>query len=244
MKSPPGRSPTTSRALSSGVHHRRRVRTVTPGPCPSGWGSWRWGHGHRPNMEGLREHLPLSLAIWRGSGRTHMHSDLTVISRVCAGICGASCRWNPLSWTYKECSTVKMTTAVVGAAACLLAAATLAAPVAPQAGATVRSSVDIAAPSSFSNYTVGCHYEVRVKVDDATTPVRLVGAPRLAVPTDGRPAIPPPTPRSGVDADQPGRRTLMAVQPTRGRMVWQQAHHGFRLQRPRGVRALLRSEAL
>ncbi|HNP56463.1 MAG TPA: hypothetical protein PK331_04720 [Gordonia sp. (in: high G+C Gram-positive bacteria)] len=116
---------------------------------------------------------------------------------------------------------MKMTTAVVGAAACL-AAATLAAPVAPQAGATVRSSVDIAAPSSFSNYTVGCHYEVRVKVDDATTPVRLVES------TPGsqyRPTVATAIPSADTailvwTPTQPGRRTLMAVQPTRGRMVY------------------------
>ncbi len=113
---------------------------------------------------------------------------------------------------------MKMTTAVVGAAACL-AATTLAA---PQAGATVRSAIDIAAPSSLSNYTVGCHYEVRVKVDDATTPVRLVEG---AAGSGYRPTVATAIPAADTailvwTPTQPGRRTLMAVQPTRGRTAY------------------------
>lgn len=113
---------------------------------------------------------------------------------------------------------MKMTTAVIGAAACL-AATTLAA---PQAGATVRGNLDIAAPSSLSNYTIGCHYEVRVKVDDATTPVRLVEG---AAGSDYRSTVATAIPAADTailvwTPTQPGRRTLMAVQPTRGRTAY------------------------
>ena len=107
--------------------------------------------------------------------------------------------------------------AAIGAAAAV-AAATL---TATDASATVRSGVGLTAPTSLSNYTVGCRYEARVKVDDAATPVRLIEGPagsryRITVAK----TIPAADTAIFVwTPTQPGRRTLTAVQSTRGKRV-------------------------
>ncbi len=100
--------------------------------------------------------------------------------------------------------------------------ATIAALPAPPASATVRSGIGLAAPSSMSNYTVGCRYEARVKVDDAATVVKLLEAPAGS---EGRMVVATTIPAadSAVLVWTPtkaGRRTLWAVQPTGGREVY------------------------
>ncbi|WP_290705948.1 MULTISPECIES: hypothetical protein [Gordonia] len=111
------------------------------------------------------------------------------------------------------------TTAVVLSAAGCVVAGVLAA---PTASATVQSAVGVAAPSSFSNYTIGCRYEVRVKVDDAATPVKLAEGPagstlRSVVAT----TIPAAdTAIFGWTPTTEGRRTLQAVQATDGKQVY------------------------
>ena len=128
-----------------------------------------------------------------------------------------------------------MTTAVVGAAA-LPAAATLAAPVAPAAGATVRRVSTTAAPSRSRTHR---RVPLRVREGRRRDSVRLVESfPPQYDRRSPRPSLRRHRDPGGTPT-QPGRRTLMAVQPTRGRMVYSSPITVSRLQRPRGVRALL-----
>ncbi|NNG95918.1 hypothetical protein [Gordonia araii] len=110
------------------------------------------------------------------------------------------------------------------AAACGVAAGCVAATMltAPTASATVVSRVGLPSPGSFSNFTIGCRYEARVKVNDAATVVRLVesreGSGLKTVVARTIPAA--DTAVFVWTPTTPGRRTLQAVQPTRGRLVY------------------------
>ncbi len=112
----------------------------------------------------------------------------------------------------------RTTAAAIGMAACA-AATTLAA---PGASATVRSGIGLAAPSSLSTYTVGCRYEARVKVDDAATMVTLVES---AAGSNLRTVVARTVPAADTailvwTPTTEGRRTLRAVQATRGKKVY------------------------
>ncbi|MFT3901303.1 MAG: hypothetical protein QM728_13805 [Gordonia sp. (in: high G+C Gram-positive bacteria)] len=106
----------------------------------------------------------------------------------------------------------------LSAAACAALSTAVTAP----ADATVVSRVSLSSPMSFSNFTVGCPYEARVRVNDGSNTIRLVEG-RAGSRSARVVARTVPAADKGIfiwRPKEPGRRVLRAVQTTRGRSIY------------------------
>ncbi|MFT4200855.1 hypothetical protein [Gordonia sp. (in: high G+C Gram-positive bacteria)] len=115
---------------------------------------------------------------------------------------------------------MKKTPAAVALSAAAIAALTTM--TAPASEATVVTPVTLSSPGSFSNFTVGCAYEARVRVNDGSNMIRLVegreGSRQARTVARTIPAA-----DKGIFVwrpTEPGRRVLRAVQTTRGRSIY------------------------